>query len=260
MGKLDGKVVLLTGASSGIGKQVSIKMAEEGAKLAICARRAGKLQETKELCEKAGAEVIAIPCDLSDIAAIENLVKETVAHFGKVDVLVNNAMSATMGVPFLKQTIEDLDKVYKSNLVATWKLMQLCHPYMKANGGGSIINTGSGSAQNGIANYASYASIKGAVITLTKVAANEWGADNIRANLVHPVAYTDAIEEGFIRTYGDKAQEIIEFTKMQLRNNPLNRIGDAYTDIAPVFVFLASEDSRYMTGQILRAEGGQLTI
>ena len=101
MGKLDGKVVILTGASGGIGKQVAIRMAEEGAKLAICARRKEKLEDTKRLCEQAGAEVLAVQCDVSKREDLENLVNETVARFGTINVLVNNAMSSVSGIPFI---------------------------------------------------------------------------------------------------------------------------------------------------------------
>lgn len=196
MGKLDGKVVLLTGASAGIGKQVAIRMAAEGAKLAICARRAEKLNETKALCEAKGAEVLALACDITQKDQLENLVHETVARFGGIDVLVNNTMSGTAGVPFLNQTWDHMNQILNSNLFSVWTLMQLCYPYLKASGKGSIINVGSGAAQLGLPNSSSYAAIKGAVAALTKVVANEWGVDGIRANILNPAAYTDTIKAG----------------------------------------------------------------
>lgn len=260
MGKLSGKVVILTGASGGIGKQVAIRMAEEGAKLVICARRKEKLEDTKRLCEEAGAEVLAVQCDVSEREQLENLVNQTIERFGTINVLVNNAMSSISGVPFIHQTMEDLEMTLKNNLYAIWTLMQLCYPHMKAAGGGSIVNVGSGSSQVGLVNCAAYASVKGALTSLTKVVANEWGVDGIRANLVHPATYTDTIAEGLTNVPAEVAEEYFKQTKAALANNPLKRMGDPYEDVAPVYVFLASDDSKFMTGQILRVEGGQLMV
>lgn len=251
MGKLDGKTVLLTGASSGIGRQTAIRLAEEGASLVICARRVERLNETKSLCEKAGAKVIAVPCDLAKQDDLSNLVEEAVSAFGKIDVLINNGISSTSYVPFLQQTLDDVAKVMDSGFVPTWTLMQLCYPHMKANGGGSIINVGSGSAEVGLSGFSAYAAIKAAIMSLSKVAANEWGADNIRVNVLNPAGFTDSMQEGKLAS-----PEILEITKAQLAGNPFRRPGDPYNDIAPVMVFLASDDSRFMTGQIFRVEGG----
>lgn len=251
MGKLEGKTILLTGASSGIGKQTAIRLAEEGASLVICARRVEKLNETKSICEKAGAKVVAIPCDLTNQENLTSLVDETIKTFGKIDVLINNGISSTAYVPFMQQTLDDVAKVMNSGFIATWTLMQLCYPHMKANGGGSIINVGSGSAEVGLSGFAAYAAIKAAVISLSKVAANEWGTDNIRVNVLNPAGFTDSMQEGKLAS-----AEILEITKAQLAGNAFHRPGDPYSDIAPVIAFLASDDSRFMTGQVFRVEGG----
>ena len=249
MGKLDGRVVILTGASGGIGKQVAMRLAEEGANLTICARTTSKLETTKKLCEERGAKVLAVTCDVSNYEKLQDMVKQTVDTFGRIDVLINNAMSGSLYVPFENQTVEDFEGYLNSNLYPTVHLMQLCYPYLKESGHGSIINIGSGSSDNGLAGCAAYASIKGAIKSLTKVVASEWGKDGIRVNCLAPAAVTENLS-GDAHTY--------EIVKEKMSANPLCRPGDPYADIAPVYVFLASDDSAYMTGQTIHVEGGAL--
>lgn len=246
--KLEGKVVILTGASTGLGKQVAIRMAEEGANLTICARTESKLLETKAICEEKGAKVLAIPCDISIYENLEKLVNETVKEFGGIDVLINNAMSGNHYTPFLDHTVADFEGFLNSNLYPTMHLMKLCYPYLKEKKNGSIINVSSGCALTGEAGMAAYAAIKGAVTSLSKVVANEWGKDGIRVNMVNPAALTDKLAAS--------SAGYIDHVKQALASNPLNAVGDPYNDIAPVYVFLASDDSRFLTGQTLHAEGG----
>ena len=149
-GKLDNQVAIITGCSGGIGKQIAIRFAQEGAKVAICARRFEKLQETKALCEEAGAEVLALQCDVSIMADLENLVKQTIEKFGKIDILVNNAVSAEPGTPFMEQSEEYLMRVFNSGFMSTWRLMKLCFPYLKETKG-RVINFGSGAGIRGVA-------------------------------------------------------------------------------------------------------------
>jgi NAD(P)-dependent dehydrogenase (short-subunit alcohol dehydrogenase family) len=247
--RLDGKVVVLTGASAGLGKQIAICLAREGAKLAICARRVEKLVETANLCQQEGAEVLALPCDVSKVADLQNFIEKTVERFGTVDVLINNANFEADRLPFLDQEIDMLDTALRTGVYAHWHLMKLCYPYLKGKSS-SIINFCSGTYQVGLDMYASYAADKGAIRALSMVVAREWGVDGIRVNTISPIAITDTINEKLAPEYSD-------WVKGMMTHNALQRIGDPAADIAPVVIFLATDESRWITGQNINADGGQ---
>lgn len=251
MGKLDNKVVLITGCSAGIGRETAIRFATEGASLSICARTESKLQETKEICESKGATVFALPCDVTKAEQLEQLIAGTISKFGKIDVLLNNAVNAKPGKPFMELSEEDLMMVFESGYLATWRLMRLCYPHMKEHGG-KIINFASSSGIKGTEGYAGFASMKEAIRGLTKVVAREWGKLGITVNCIAPTAITpkmEAIIDSFPE--GRRVPQSLGFTIPAL-----GRIGKAYEDITPVLVFMASDDSSFITGQTLRVDGG----
>jgi len=246
--RFQNKVIVITGAAAGLGKQNAIRFAKEGAKLAICDIQKEKLKETAKLCEAEGAEVLATFTNLKDQEQIKNFVKQIQVKFGSVDVLINGATSSNYMVPFLEQTIEDLDHSLKTQLYATWSMMQLCFPLMKDNGG-SIINFISNAVQ-GLDGYASYTAAKGGVGALTRTVAIEWGKYNIRVNNVSPIALTDTV-------INDSPKELYEVIMKEVaKSSPFNRVGRPEEDVVPVILFLASEDSRWITGQDIRVEGG----
>lgn len=251
MGKLVGKVAVLTGAGGGLGKYIALRFAEEGAKLALCDINAEGLNETAELCQRQGAEVFAKAFDATDYNQSTEFISDTVGHYQTIDILVNLAIAIEPPHSFLDHTRETLERSYQTGLVTTWDFMTLCHPHLKANGG-KIINFGSGSGNEGQEGYAAYAAIKEAIRGLSRVAAREWGPDNINVNVVNPGAITDGIQ-----AYLDQLPEghrdplSLGFTQTAVR-----RFGKPYEDIAPVVLFLASDDSRHMTGQTLNVDGG----
>lgn len=248
---IKGKVCIITGASGGVGKQTAIRFAQEGAKLAICARTESKLMETKELCEAEGAEVYAAVADVSNYKDLKAFVKGTVEKFGTIDALLNNAASILAPMPFIEQDIEDLEEGLHSGLYGTWWMMQLCYPYLKKNGG-SVINFGSQGGVLGLEGFANYAAEKEAIRGLSRVVAREWGPDNIRVNCVCPNVITDRFEEGI-----DMAPEDMrDFLMKSMTDNAMQRKGYAYDELTPALVFLASEDSRWITGQTIHVEGG----
>lgn len=249
MKRLEDKVVILTGASAGLGKQISIRLAQEGAKLAICARSVAKLNTTAELCREEGAEVLAERCDVSVYDNLKEFIQKTIERFGTIDVLINNANFEADRKLFLDQDIEMLDKAFHTGVYAHWHLMKLCYPYMKGKSS-SIINFTSGTYQVGLELYASYAADKGAIRALSMVVAREWGADGIRVNTISPVAITDTIMDKLTPEYS-------EWVKEQMKDNAMQRVGDPFSDIAPVVVFLASDESRWITGQNINVDGGQ---
>ena len=245
-GRLAGKSIILTGCSAGIGKQVAIKYAEEGADLVIDARRADRLEETRRLCEEKGARVVAIAGDLLDYHHLEELVNAAITNFGKLDVLVNNAARGTQGQSIMDTSDELLEGIMNTNFRATWNLMKLCYPHLKANGGGAIVNVCSSAGTLGFPSYSPYAASKEAIRGLSRCAAHEWGPDNIRVNVVCPGCMTDTIREVGFAPVMEKMSEM----------TPLKRCGDAYKDITPSYVFLASDEAQFITGQTLAVDGG----
>jgi len=256
MKKLENKVVLITGCSSGLGKQQAIRMASEGAKLAICSRTESKLLETKKLCEEQGAEVLAMALDIMNYDSLVEFVNATVKKFGTIDVLINNAHTITIPGPFLDKTIEDLDLEMKSSVYSYWHLMKLCYPHMKnkPGAGASIINFASEAAIAGDEFYAPYAASKEAVRGLSRVVAREWGQYNIRVNTICPNGLTEKCSSGLTSL----SPEAREHVQKAFVNNPFNRPGNPYDDVAPIVVFLASDDSHWITGQNIHADGGAL--
>lgn len=253
MGKLDGKVVLITGCASGIGKQLAIRCAAEGADVAICSRTESKLLETKKICEEKGARVFTMALDIRDYGSLAAFVDGTVKELGTIDALVNNAHTITKPAPFMEKTIEDLDTEMQSSLYAYWHLMKLCFPYMKNKPGAgcSVVNFASEAAVNGDAFYAPYAAAKEAVRGLSRVAAREWGQYNIRVNTICPNGLTDNIGE-----LKSLSEDVREQVKAAFVANPFHRAGDPYEDVAPAVVFLVSDDSCWVTGQNIHADGG----
>jgi NAD(P)-dependent dehydrogenase (short-subunit alcohol dehydrogenase family) len=254
MGRLDGKVVVLTGASGGLGKQAAIRLAEEGARLAICARTEARLMETKALCEAAGSEVFAMRADVSRLEDLKAFVEGTVARFGTIDVLVNNAIAIPDPHPFMDHTVATLDAALHSGLHSIWHMMQLCFPYLKAQQG-AVINFGAGAGTRGLAGWTAYSTVKAAISGLSMSVAKEWGEHNIRVNVICPAGLT----ENSRAKLADRPTELRQWAINAMSQNALGRTGDPYEDIAPAVVFLASDDARFITGQSIHVDGG-LTI
>ena len=251
-GKTFRQVAVITGCSVGLGKQIALRFAAEGANLAICARSADKLAATAKLCEEKGAEVLAVPTDLTDVGQLTAFVEAAAAKFGTIDVLVNNAVSIAPPHPFLEHSIEQLNLTMTSGFYATWHMMKLCFPYMKNKKDASIINFGSSGGDLGMDGFAAYAATKEAIRGVSRVVAREWGKHNIRVNVVSPVALTEHTAEEI----ENLPEEQKAYIMGGMAGNPMGRVGDPYEDVAPVVVFLASEESRWITGQNINAEGG----
>jgi len=251
MGKLVGKVAIITGAGGGLGKYIALRFAEEGAKLSLCDINPEGLQEVAELCKSKGADVFANAFDASDFEQSEKFISATVEHYQTVDILVNLAIAIKTPHSFLEHTRETLDISYQTGLVSTWNFMKLCYPYLKENGG-KVINFGSGSGDQGQEGYAAYAAIKEAIRGLSRVAAREWGPDNINVNVVNPGAITDVIQ-AYLDQLPEEQRDPINFGFEQ---TAMRRFGTPYEDIAPAVLFLASEDSRHITGQTINVDGG----
>ena len=251
MGKLQGKVAIITGASGGLGKQIALRFATEGAKLSICARNETRLQETVTLCEEAGAEVLSIPLDLCNYDELAAFVQATVDRFGTIDILVNNAVTISNPHPFVEHTLEELDATVRSGLYGTWSMMQLCFPYLKDKNA-SVINFGSGAGRAGHEGFAAYAAVKEAIRGLTRVTAREWGKYGIRVNTVCPSAITDNVKAGLEYLPPEMKEAVTNLMSI----NPLCLPGDPYEDITPVVLFMVCDESGWITGQDINVEGG----
>lgn len=244
---LEGKVVIITGASRGIGKAIAEKCAEQGAKIAFTylssEEKANKL--AKELSEK-GGEAKGFKSDASDFDAAQKLVEDVIKEFGTVDVLVNNA-GITRDTLLMRMSEQQWDEVINTNLKSAFNLTKAVQrPMLKARHG-SIINMSSVVGVSGNAGQANYAASKAGMIGFTKSVAQELGSRNIRCNAIAP---------GFIET--EMTEALDEKVVQEWRNSiPLKR-GGAPEDVANAVVFLASEMSSYITGQTLQVCGGML--
>lgn len=246
---LDGKVAIVTGASSGLGVAFAKGLAEAGADVAICARRVEKLEATRQAIEEKGHRVIAVTADVSQPEDCERVVEETVANLGRVDILINNAGVAT-AVPATRETPEQFSQVIDVNLNGSYYMAQACGRAMGKSGGGSIVNIGSvlGSTTAHLP-QAAYCSSKAAIIGLTRDLAQQWtGRKNIRVNALAPGFFesemTGQYPEGYLE-------------QMMFRV-PAGRKGEA-EELVRAAIFLASDASSYVTGALLPVDGGLLT-
>ncbi|MGG0738636.1 SDR family NAD(P)-dependent oxidoreductase [Niallia taxi] len=253
MKRLENKTAVITGAAGGLGKYVSILFAEEGANLGISDVNEEKLLEVKEICESKGAKVFAKDFDLTKADLAKAFVDKTASNFGNVDILVNLAIAIKTPHSFMDHDLATLDESYQTGLVTTWNMMKFSFPYLKEKGG-KIINCGSGAGYSGEEGYAAYAAIKEGIRGLSRVIAREWGKHNINVNIICPGAITDSI-----KNYLEAMPESNRDPKtLGFKETAIGRYGDAYEDIAPVVLFLSTEDSRHMTGQTFYVDGGAI--
>ena len=253
MGKLEGKVAIITGAASGLGKYEAIRLAAEGADIAICDIKAKHLQETKQLCEEQGARVVAVHCDVTSYDSLKAFVDQAVDQLGTIDVLVNNVHRTTLK-PFLDLDIRDFQTELEISVFSAWHMMKLCFPHMrdKPGAGASIINFGSRWGQESPKLTATYSAVKEAVRSLSRTVAREWGEYNIRVNAICPGGFTD----NAAAYMGTQIPEMQEYAMAAFKDNVFGRPGDPYEDVAPIVAFLASDDSHWLSGQTINADGG----
>ena len=248
MGKMKGKVVIITGGGKGIGFGLSTAFAKEGAKLVLTGRTVATLEGAKkELEEKYGVEVLTVGADGASEEQVQHVVEEAVKKFGKIDVLINNAQTSKSGMMLEQHSKEDFDLAIYSGLYATFFYMKACFPYLKESKG-AIINFASGAGLAGRAGQSSYAAAKEGIRGLSRVAATEWGPYGINVNVVCPLAMTPGLEAW--------RKEYPALYEQTIKGVPLGHFADAEKDIGRVCVFLASEDASYLTGETITLQGG----
>jgi NAD(P)-dependent dehydrogenase (short-subunit alcohol dehydrogenase family) len=249
MGKLDGKVALITGAGQGIGQGIALALAKEGAEIAVAGRTESKLHTTCGLLADIGARGEVGVCDVSKKDDITAAVDRTVELFGGIDILINNANDCKPG-PLLTVLDEDFERSFATGPLATLRMMQASYPHLNSRGGGVIINMVTSAAVRWDAsNYGAYGSIKEGMRALTRAAACEWGKDNIRVLNVAPHAQTPALQWWMDKNPEEAAAFVAGI--------PLGRVGDPETDIGRAVVFLVGEDAGYLTGATIPLDGGQ---
>jgi NAD(P)-dependent dehydrogenase (short-subunit alcohol dehydrogenase family) len=244
MGKLDGKVALITGAASGIGRATALLFTKEGAKVAVADYVPAGGQETVKMIQKAGGEAIFIEADVSRKTDVERMVKTTVNSYGRIDILYNNAGIGQRGVSMLETTEEEWDRVLNINLKGVCLGSKYVIPVMLDQGGGVIVNTASIVGLVGLPGNPAYSVSKAGVIQLTKMMAAEYGRQNIRVNCICP---------GAIKTPMTEATSIP--TDAYIRVQFLRRAGQP-EDVARAVLYLASDDSSFVTGVALVVDGG----
>ena len=248
MGRLSGKTAIITGAGQGIGRAMAIVFAREGARVCVAELKAHRAERTVAEITAAGGEAFALVADVGDQAEIQRMVHETVRHYGAVDILVNNAHGFGPRAPLEEIPDEQFDMSWRSGVKGTWWAMCAARPFMVERGWGRIINFVSLAATGGHAGLGDYNAAKMGIAGLTFTAAREWGHYGITVNAIAPGAWTKRGQ--------DFAARDPEVFQALMATRPIRRLGDPETDIAPVALFLASEDSRYLTGHILHVEGG----
>lgn len=245
--RLEGKVAIVTGAGQGIGEAIAVSYAREGAKVIITGRTLSKLEDVAAKIREFGGEVIPLDAIAGNKEHSEWTVNRAISEWGRVDVLVNNAHSFTDYLPLEAPGMEENCKVdFQSAFFGSLQLMQLCHPHMVKQGGGSIINMGSSYGIRCEPGFLAYAASKEAIRALTKTAAREWGRQGIRVNTILPSALSP------------KAIWYLEESKtydLELSKVAMGRFG-APEDIAPTAIFLACDESDFVTGQTIGVEGG----
>jgi NAD(P)-dependent dehydrogenase (short-subunit alcohol dehydrogenase family) len=248
MGRLEGKVAIVTGAGQGIGRAVALLFAREGAKVCVAEVKFHRAERTAEEIRADGGDGMSSVVDVGKRGDVHAMVEETVRRYGTVDILVNNAHGFGPRSPLEDIPEEQFDMSWRTGVKATWWAMVAVLPFMRAKACGRILNVGSLAAEAGHAGLGEYAAAKGGIASLSRVAAREWGRDGITVNLLYPAAATKRGQ--------DFAARDPERFKRLMDDRPIGRLGDPEQDIAPVALFLASDDSRFLTGHVFYADGG----
>jgi len=262
MGYFEGKTVIITGAGravladgescGSIGYGIATAFAKEGANIVITGRNVKKLEDAKaELEAKYGVRVLPVAADVSagadNEAVVNNVVKQAIDTFGRIDALVNNAQASASGVMLADHTTDQFNLAMFSGLYATFYYMKACYPYLRETKG-SVVNFASGAGLFGNVGQCSYAAAKEGIRGLTRVAANEWGKDGINVNIVCPLAWTAQLEN-FKNAYPEAYEKNVHMP-------PMGHYGDPELEIGRVVVQLCGPDFKYMSGETVTLEGG----
>jgi NAD(P)-dependent dehydrogenase (short-subunit alcohol dehydrogenase family) len=248
---LKGKVAVVTGGSDGIGRATALRLAAEGAHVAICARRKEPLDNVAADIQKFGVQGLAVPADMSKAADVDRFMKAVIDRFGRIDILVNNAGTSKRGA-FLELTDEEWAADLELKVFGAIRCTRLAVPHMKKNGGGRIVNiTISSAKQPGAESYPTSVS-RAAGLAITKALSKEFAADNILVNTVCIGRIKSGQHE---RRYQRQGQTAEQYYAESAKGIPMGRVGEA-EEVANVITFLVSDAASYVTGSSINLDGG----
>lgn len=242
-----GKTAIITGAGRGLGRAMAVALAEAGADVALAARSKDQLEAVTAEIEQRGRRALAVPTDVTDATAVQNLVDTTVARLGRLDILVNNS-GVIDSTPLLEQDPAEWDRVMDTNIRGTYLATRAAGAHLVAQGSGKIVNIASNFAFKGVANHAAYCASKAAVVSFTRAMAVEWARHGVQVNALAPGYFaTDLNAE--LRADPDALATV-------LRAVPARRMGEAH-ELAAWLLLLAGPASDFMTGETVVVDGGQ---
>ena len=247
MGKLDGKVAIVTGAGRGIGKGIALEFAKEGAKVVVASRTTSTVEAVVKEIEQAGSEALGVTCDVGRREQVNEMVARAVSELGPIDILVNNAQGMVNEAPLEHYLEEEWDRSFQEGVKGTLFAMQAVFPSMRDRGG-KIINFGSRNGQVGKEGTAAYNANKEAIRALTRTAAREWARYRITANVINPTIESDALVSAFATR--PELRALIE------EQTPLGKIG-LPSEVGRVCVFLADSGADFITGMTFMLDRGR---
>ncbi len=248
MALFTGKVALVTGGSSGIGRATAILFARKGALVVVASRRAEEGEETVKLVKEAGSDGFFVKTDVTQAADVEAMVEQTMRSYGRLDYAFNNAGIEQTPSPLVEQTEEMFDQIIDINVKGVWLSMKYQIPQMLKNGGGAIVNMSSVAGLVGMAGIPIYVASKHAVVGLTKSVALEYAKQGIRVNAVSPGAIETDMFDRFVKDNPQAREHMIAM-------HPLGRAGKS-EEIANAVVWFCSDEAAFVTGQTLALDGG----
>lgn len=249
MGKLSGKVALITGGGQGVGQGIGLALAKEGANIVVTGRTLEKCETTAEILRERGVKALPLRCDVKSANDLQGTLDATISEFGRLDILVNNAQEVARG-PLLSVTDDQMNGNWESGPLATFRMMKMAYPHLKESRGHVVNLCSSVMKRWDVGTYGAYAAVKAAIQQLTRAAANEWGKDGIRVNAIMPHAKSPALA-GWIK------QNPVEAEHFQA-SIPLGYVGECEDDIGAFVALMCMDESRYLTGQTIALDGGQV--
>ena len=248
---LEGKTALITGGGQGVGQGIALALAAKGVNVVVTGRTLEKCEQSAELLRNRGVNAMALRCDVKSEADLRHIIDRTIDKFSHMDILINNAQEVARG-PLNVVTDEQFRGNWESGPLATFRLMKMAYPHLKESRG-TIINLCSSVMKRwDVGTYGVYAAVKASIQQLTRAAANEWGKDGIRVNAIMPHAKSPALK-------GWMDANPVEAEHFQA-SIPLGYVGECEDDIGAFVAMMCSDEARYLSGQTIALDGGQVFI